>query len=107
MVRTSDAIRRLLFQCFRRTACLYVAHSLVTVSAQAATQHCHTPRLKKGYIVPEQERYDHNFTITYACDSGHKPAVEGWWATSKCQNGFWSPLPECIGKCTILNAESF
>lgn len=98
MVRTSNSICCILFQCFRQTAHLYVAHSLVTVSAQAATQSCRAPRLDKGYIVPEEEQYDHDSVITYACDSGHKPAVEGWWATSRCQNGVWSPVPQCIGK---------
>lgn len=98
VVRTSNSIRRLLFQCFRQTARLDVAHSLVTVSARPATQFCRAPRLDKGYIVPQEERYDHESIITYACDSGHKPAVEGWWATSQCQNGVWSPVPQCIGK---------
>lgn len=98
MVRTSNSIRRLLFHCFRHTACLHVAHSLVTVSAQATTQPCPAPHLDKGYVVPEEDRYYPNSFISYACDSGHKPAVEGWWATSRCQNGVWSPTPQCISK---------
>ncbi|XP_036941257.1 complement factor H-like [Acanthopagrus latus] len=64
--------------------------------AQSAARHCDAPRLPHGYIVSEQNEYDHGRTLTYACEKGHKPAVEGWWATSTCQSGTWSPKPQCI-----------
>nr|XP_046264023.1 complement factor H-like isoform X1 [Scatophagus argus] len=64
--------------------------------AQSAAQWCRAPRLKDGYFVPERETYDHNHSLTYACDHGRKPAVEGWWATSTCQNGKWHHIPQCI-----------
>ncbi|KAK9538915.1 hypothetical protein VZT92_004057 [Zoarces viviparus] len=64
--------------------------------AQVATQPCSAPRLNGGYLVPEKDTYNHEAKLTYACDNGRKPAVEGWWATSACQNGTWSPQPQCI-----------
>ncbi|XP_037643540.1 uncharacterized protein LOC119498603 isoform X1 [Sebastes umbrosus] len=77
--------------------------------AQSATQPCHAPRLSGGYLVPEQNTYPNGTKLTYACDNGHKPAVEGWWATSTCLDGTWSHEPQCIDEkaCmppTILNA---
>uniref|UniRef100_A0A3Q3F0S1 Sushi domain-containing protein n=1 Tax=Labrus bergylta TaxID=56723 RepID=A0A3Q3F0S1_9LABR len=64
---------------------LKVQLSLVTLQA-----------LMVGVFFPKQETYSHEIEITYACDSGRKPAVKGWWATSTCQNGVWSPEPQCI-----------
>ncbi|KAF7661346.1 hypothetical protein LDENG_00263660 [Lucifuga dentata] len=64
--------------------------------AQSASQPCRAPRLDGGYFVPEQVSYQHEMQLTYACDSEHKPAVEGWWATTTCENGKWSHKPECI-----------
>ncbi|KAI9518494.1 hypothetical protein NQZ68_036376 [Dissostichus eleginoides] len=64
--------------------------------AQNETQNCTDSSLIGGYVVPEQKTYPHATTLTYACDNGSKPAVEGWWATSICQNGKWSPEPQCI-----------
>ncbi|KAM6990653.1 complement factor H-related protein 1-like isoform 4-T4 [Tautogolabrus adspersus] len=64
--------------------------------AQSAAQPCGAPGLDGGYLVPKQETYSPEIKITYACDSGRKPAVKGWWATSTCQNGVWSPEPQCI-----------
>ncbi|XP_044075974.1 complement factor H-like isoform X2 [Siniperca chuatsi] len=78
--------------------------------AQSAALHCGAPSLSGGYLVPEQETYSHESELTYACDNGRKPAVEGWWATSTCQNGKWSHEPQCIDEkaCippTIPNAK--
>ncbi|XP_073347936.1 complement factor H-like isoform X2 [Pagrus major] len=64
--------------------------------AQSAAGLCGAPNLPQGYFVPEQDRYAHETNLTYACENGYKPAVEGWWSTSKCQNGTWSPKPQCI-----------
>ncbi|XP_068558035.1 complement factor H-related protein 1-like [Cebidichthys violaceus] len=63
---------------------------------QTSDQPCSAPTLNDGYLVPEQDAYNHEAKLTYACDNGRKPAVEGWWATSTCQNGTWSPEPQCI-----------
>ncbi|XP_075953413.1 complement factor H-related protein 2-like [Anarhichas minor] len=63
---------------------------------QTSDQPCSAPRLNGGYLVPEKDTYIHEAKLTYACDNGRKPAVEGWWATSTCQNGTWSPEPLCI-----------
>ncbi|XP_065809913.1 complement factor H-related protein 1 isoform X5 [Labrus bergylta] len=68
-------------------------------------QPCGAPGLDGGYFVPLQETYSHEIEIIYACDSGRKPAVEGWWATSTCQNGVWSPEPQCIGEEDCLPPE--
>uniref|UniRef100_A0A3B4Z591 Sushi domain-containing protein n=1 Tax=Stegastes partitus TaxID=144197 RepID=A0A3B4Z591_9TELE len=68
-------------------------------------QPCPAPGLHGGYVVPEQETYPHGSTLSYACDKGHKPAVEGWWATSTCRNGKWSHEPRCVDdKACLLPA---
>ncbi|XP_035761962.1 complement factor H-like [Neolamprologus brichardi] len=59
-------------------------------------QRCDAPRLR-GYFIPEQETYSNKAIITYSCDNGYKPVVEGWWATSTCERGKWSHEPQCIG----------
>uniref|UniRef100_UPI0037E95D10 complement factor H-related protein 1-like n=1 Tax=Semicossyphus pulcher TaxID=241346 RepID=UPI0037E95D10 len=75
-----------------------------TLHAQSADQPCVAPSMDGGYFVPEKETYPHKSEITYACDDGLKPAVEGWWASSTCQNGIWSHGPQCIDEkaCTPL-----
>uniref|UniRef100_UPI0037E88495 complement factor H-related protein 2-like n=1 Tax=Semicossyphus pulcher TaxID=241346 RepID=UPI0037E88495 len=72
--------------------------------AQIAAQPCRAPNLNDGYFVPERDSYSEGTTLTYSCDSGLKPAVEGWWASSKCQNSTWFPEPQCIDEkaCTPL-----
>ncbi|CAG5896997.1 unnamed protein product [Menidia menidia] len=57
---------------------------------------CSAPDLNKGYFHPVQDSYSHDTIIYYGCDKGHKPAVEGWWATSRCLNGKWTHEPKCI-----------
>lgn len=66
-----------------------------------ATQTCSAPSLDGGYFVPVQEIYSHGTNLSYSCDNGLKPAAEGWWATSTCENATWTPKPQCIGKCFI------
>ncbi|XP_062261055.1 complement factor H-like isoform X2 [Platichthys flesus] len=78
--------------------------------AQSAAQPCPAPSLDRGYFVPVQGTYSHDSKLTYACESPLKPAVEGWWAGSVCQNGTWSPTPRCIEETacippTIANAK--
>ncbi|XP_060940989.1 complement factor H-related protein 5-like isoform X2 [Limanda limanda] len=78
--------------------------------AQSAAQPCPAPSLDGGYFFPVKERYPHDSQLNYACESLLKPAVEGWWADSVCQNGVWSPKPRCIEEeaCilpTIANAK--
>ncbi|XP_053294457.1 complement factor H isoform X1 [Pleuronectes platessa] len=63
---------------------------------QSAAQPCPAPSLVNGYFLPVKETYTHDSKLTYACESPLKPAVEGWWAWSVCQNGTWSPTPRCI-----------
>ncbi|XP_049453936.1 complement factor H-related protein 1-like [Epinephelus fuscoguttatus] len=74
----------------------------VVLHAQSAAQSCRAPRLNGGYLVPEKEAYFHGMTLSYGCDDGLKPAVEGWWATSTCQNGSWSHEPQCIDEKACL-----
>lgn len=69
------------------------------ISVRPSDQPCSAPELNGGYLVPEQSSYDHKTTLYYGCDNGRKPAVEGWWATSTCLDGIWSPKPQCIGEC--------
>ncbi|XP_041658242.1 complement factor H-related protein 1-like [Cheilinus undulatus] len=73
--------------------------------AQRAAQPCSAPSLDGGYFVPEQESYSHESEISYTCDSGRKLVVEGWWATSTCQNGAWSHEPQCIDEKACLSLE--
>ncbi|KAK5859506.1 hypothetical protein PBY51_021059 [Eleginops maclovinus] len=95
--------------CVRNLGFILLVWIPQVLNAQSAVQPCPAPRLSGGYFVPEQESYPHETTLTYACDNGHKPAVEGWWATSYCENGNWFPTPQCIDEnacvpLTIPNA---
>ncbi|XP_056276280.1 complement factor H-like isoform X1 [Pseudoliparis swirei] len=77
---------------------------------QTSEQPCSAPSLDGGYWVPKRDLYNHETKLPYSCDKGRKPAVEGWWATSTCLNGNWSPKPQCIDDkaCTaadIANAK--
>ncbi|XP_026168842.1 complement factor H-like [Mastacembelus armatus] len=74
--------------------------------AQSAAQPCRAPVLKSGFFFPKQETYSHESNLSYACDNGHKPAVQGWWATSTCQNGIWSHKPQCIESDNACSAPS-
>ncbi|XP_054888974.1 complement factor H-related protein 2-like [Poeciliopsis prolifica] len=73
-----------------------------------AQMHCSPPQLTRGYFVPQQEKYNHGQTLTYSCDTGFKPVVEGWWAKSTCQNGDWTHTPNCtdISSCLPLAFEN-
>ncbi|XP_070830201.1 complement factor H-related protein 2-like [Chaetodon trifascialis] len=73
--------------------------------AQSAALPCPAPTLNGGYFVPEHETYAHETKLTYACENGHKPVVEGWWATSTCQNGKWSHEPQCIDENACIPPE--
>ncbi|KAK5859507.1 hypothetical protein PBY51_021060 [Eleginops maclovinus] len=70
--------------------------------AQSATQPCPAPSLNGGFFPPRQLAYNHEATLSYACHDGRKPAVKGWWGTSRCKDGNWSPKPQCIDEkaCT-------
>lgn len=75
---------------------------LLFVLAQDEVQICKAPRLLDGYLVPEQESYYHDTQVSYGCDKGRKPLMDGWWATITCHNGTWSAVPQCIGKGFII-----
>nr|XP_057923259.1 complement factor H-like isoform X2 [Doryrhamphus excisus] len=62
----------------------------------SASRYCDAPTLDGGYLVPEQDTYNHGTVLFYACENGLKPAVEGWWATTTCRDGKWSTRPQCI-----------
>ncbi|XP_036941259.1 complement factor H-like isoform X2 [Acanthopagrus latus] len=72
--------------------------------AQSATQSCSAPSLDGGKFSLKRETYAHGTYVTYSCDLGRKPAVEGWWARSTCQNGTWSPQPRCIRSADACDA---
>ncbi|XP_028283400.1 complement factor H-like [Parambassis ranga] len=69
---------------------------------QSAALPCDAPILNGGFCVPEQKTYPDGTTLTYTCDSGLKPAVEGWWATSTCHDGEWSHEPQCINETSCI-----
>ncbi|XP_037314480.2 complement factor H-like isoform X1 [Pungitius pungitius] len=68
-------------------------------------QPCSAPELNGGFLVPELKSYDHEAQLHYGCDNGRKPAVEGWWATSSCLNGAWSPEPQCVDENACIKPE--
>ncbi|XP_071379326.1 complement factor H-related protein 1-like [Centroberyx affinis] len=88
--------------CFRCLGFVLLIWFPGAVNAQSETEPCNAPRLDGGFFVPVQVTYSHGTNLTYACDNGRKPAVEGWWATSTCQNGKWSPKPQCIDEKSCL-----
>ncbi|XP_023152570.1 coagulation factor XIII B chain-like [Amphiprion ocellaris] len=93
--------------CVRHLAFVLLIWFPAVLHAQKAEQPCPAPQLDHGYLVLEKENQ-----LTYACDEGYKPTAEGWWATSTCENGQWSPKPQCIEEksClppTIINGNYF
>uniref|UniRef100_A0A3Q2FN06 Sushi domain-containing protein n=1 Tax=Cyprinodon variegatus TaxID=28743 RepID=A0A3Q2FN06_CYPVA len=63
---------------------------------------CRAPELRDGYFLPLNESYPHESEITYGCDTGFKPIVEGWWARSICRNGVWVKEPQCVEEKACL-----
>ncbi|KAM8851181.1 complement factor H-related protein 1-like [Spinachia spinachia] len=68
-------------------------------------QPCSAPELIGGFLVPELNSYDRETKLHYGCDNGRKPAVEGWWATSTCLDGKWSPQPQCIDENACMEPD--
>ncbi|XP_068605052.1 complement factor H-like [Brachionichthys hirsutus] len=64
-------------------------------------QDCDAPVLGSGFFGPQSPPFVHGSGVSYACDGGHKPAAEHWWATTTCRNGTWVPKPQCIDKIRI------
>ncbi|XP_066536638.1 complement factor H-related protein 1-like isoform X2 [Hoplias malabaricus] len=64
-------------------------------------QKCPRPTLARGFLVPEQELYEHGSSIPYSCDPGLKPAAGRWWGVITCEKGEWSHSPQCVdnGDC--------
>ncbi|XP_076000768.1 complement factor H-related protein 1-like [Genypterus blacodes] len=89
------------FKCLRFVLLIWFPGALHAQS----TSPCEAPDLDDGYFVPVQVSYLHGTKLYYACDRGHKPAVEGWWGTSTCENGEWSHKLECIEEeyCLLQN----
>ncbi|XP_068427582.1 complement factor H-like [Clinocottus analis] len=88
--------------CVKYLGCVLLACFPGLLHAQSATRLCSAPGLNGGYWVPEQDTYNHKAKLTYSCDNGRKPAVEGWWAKSTCEDGTWSPKPQCIDENACL-----
>uniref|UniRef100_A0A3P8RXX1 Sushi domain-containing protein n=1 Tax=Amphiprion percula TaxID=161767 RepID=A0A3P8RXX1_AMPPE len=93
--------------CVRHLAFVLLIWFPAVLHAQKAEQPCPAPQLDHGYLVLEKENQ-----LTYACDEGYKPTAEGWWGTSTCENGQWSPKPQCIEEIsclppTIINGNYF
>ncbi|XP_072544765.1 coagulation factor XIII B chain-like [Salminus brasiliensis] len=59
-------------------------------------QNCPSPTLTQGYVVPQQDVYQHGSTVSYSCNPGLKTALETWWGELKCEGGEWSHTPQCI-----------
>uniref|UniRef100_A0A3Q2CMR6 Sushi domain-containing protein n=1 Tax=Cyprinodon variegatus TaxID=28743 RepID=A0A3Q2CMR6_CYPVA len=70
--------------------------------AESVERRCRAPELRDGYFLPLNESYPHESEITYGCDTGFKPIVEGWWARSICRNGVWVKEPQCVEEKACL-----
>ncbi|XP_034558824.1 complement factor H-like [Notolabrus celidotus] len=97
--------------CMRCLRCVLLVCFSGLLYAQNVEQHCPAPSLDGGYFLPKQDTYYNESTIIYACENRLKPAVEGWWSTSACQNGKWIPEPQCIDEkacvpLTVTNAKN-
>ncbi|XP_035798473.2 complement factor H-like isoform X2 [Amphiprion ocellaris] len=86
--------------CVRHLAFVLLIWFPAVLHAQKAEQPCLAPQLHGGDFIPKRETYPHEKQLIYTCDEGYKPTAEGWWATSTCENGQWSPKPQCIGSPT-------
>ncbi|XP_077376976.1 complement factor H-related protein 1-like [Festucalex cinctus] len=64
--------------------------------AQSSTKDCQAPQLEGGFLLPQRDTYSHGSRLAYACNTGYRPPIEGWWATSVCFNGLWTHTPQCI-----------
>ncbi|XP_028988930.1 complement factor H-related protein 1-like isoform X2 [Betta splendens] len=73
--------------------------------AQSEAWSCAAPVLVHGLFTPKQDIYSHGAKLTYTCNNGHKPADQGWWATSACNNGLWSPPPQCIDESSCVQPD--
>ncbi|XP_034056671.1 complement factor H-like isoform X2 [Gymnodraco acuticeps] len=82
--------------CVRYLGVFLLVWNPQVLHAQSAAQPCPAPSLNGGFFSPGQSAYNHEAHISYACHDGFKPAVKGWWGSSRCQNGNWSPNPQCI-----------
>ncbi|XP_062337496.1 coagulation factor XIII B chain-like [Osmerus eperlanus] len=79
-----------------KLGCLLFVLLFSSLVADGQSSDCSKSSLKNCYFVPEENTYKHGSDITYACEKGYKRREEGWWGTSKCVNGTWSPEPVCI-----------
>ncbi|XP_067109763.1 complement factor H-related protein 1-like [Osmerus mordax] len=79
-----------------KLGCLLFVLLFSSLVADGQSSDCSKSSLKNGYFVPEENTYKHGRKITYACEKGYKRREEGWWGTSECVNGTWSPEPVCI-----------
>ncbi|XP_029380577.1 complement factor H-related protein 4-like [Echeneis naucrates] len=80
----------------QRFVARYFCDTVVEEGAQRGDQSCAAADLDGGFFVPQQARYPSGTVLPYACDEGHKPAEDTWWATITCTNGKWSSTPMCI-----------
>uniref|UniRef100_H3C398 Sushi domain-containing protein n=1 Tax=Tetraodon nigroviridis TaxID=99883 RepID=H3C398_TETNG len=94
-----------LSSCYIQRLIMYLFISFPTFSAQIGAGSCRPPQLANGYYSPEAGFYDRGDQIVYSCEKGHKPAAEGWWGTSLCQDGTWFPKPQCIDERACLPPE--
>ncbi|XP_023153452.2 complement factor H-like isoform X1 [Amphiprion ocellaris] len=88
--------------CVRHLAFVLLIWFPAVLHAQKAEQPCLAPQLHGGDFIPKRETYPHEKQLIYTCDEGYKPTAEGWWATSTCENGQWSPKPQCIDEKSCL-----
>ncbi|KAL0966785.1 hypothetical protein UPYG_G00300090 [Umbra pygmaea] len=67
---------------------------LGTVNAEP--DRCEKPNLINGYFNSDEETYQEDTTLYYACNKGYKPVAEEWWGITQCNNNKWTPTPQCI-----------
>ncbi|XP_077412641.1 complement factor H-related protein 1-like isoform X2 [Vanacampus margaritifer] len=69
---------------------------VLSYPGESHAKECLAPQLERGFLLPQLESYSHGSRLTYACNTGYRPLVESWWATSVCLDGLWTHTPQCI-----------
>ncbi|XP_028988932.1 complement factor H-like [Betta splendens] len=84
--------------CIRHFGFAFLLWFPAELHGQSEVWSCTAPVLDHGLLDPKEETYLHGAKLTYTCNNGRKAADQGRWATSTCNNGTWSPPPQCINE---------
>ncbi|XP_076829356.1 coagulation factor XIII B chain-like isoform X2 [Brachyhypopomus gauderio] len=73
--------------------------------AEKVLKKCLPPTIPHGFLVPENDIYEHGAIVFYGCGKDLKPAIKTWVPEFKCDDGKWSHNPECIPKSACIATE--